>query len=77
MPDEHPLAAPSARRSAEALALRQAGQTRTDFNAIESNLECIMSQLARAPPGSSWRPTSLLVMLGTACQVQTLAFLFR
>jgi hypothetical protein len=37
MPDEHPLT------------LRQANQARTDFAAIESNLECIMSQLARVP----------------------------
>ena len=49
MPDEHPLAAPSAPRGAEALTLRQADQARTDPAAIESNLEFIMSQLARVP----------------------------
>jgi hypothetical protein len=49
MPDEHPRTAPSPPRGAEALTLRQADQARTDFAAIESNLEFIMSQLAGIP----------------------------
>jgi hypothetical protein len=47
-----------------------------DFAAIEGNLEFIMSQLARIPTGSGWRAT-ILVMVGAASPVQTLAFLFR
>jgi hypothetical protein len=49
---------------------------RTDFAAIESNLEFIMSQLSRVPTRESWRAT-LPVMVDTACLVQTLALLFR
>jgi hypothetical protein len=55
----------------------QNGQARTDFAAIESHLEFIMSQLARVPTRKQLARYSLLVMLGTACLVQTLAFLFR
>jgi hypothetical protein len=90
MPDDHPLTAPSAPRGAEALALRQADQAspegrdsapraeaRTDFAEIESNLEFIMSQLARVPTRKQVVRYSLLVIVGTACLVQTLAFLFR
>ena len=77
MPDEHPLAAPSAPRGAEALTLRQADQARTDFAPIESNLEFIMSQLAEVPSRKQLARYSLLVMLGAACLVQTLAFLPR
>jgi hypothetical protein len=76
VPDEHPLATPSAPRGAEALTLRQADQARTDFAAIESNLEFIMSQLAGVPSRKQLARYSLLVMVGT-CLVQTLAFLFR
>jgi hypothetical protein len=65
MPDEHPLT------------LRQADQARADFAAIESNLEFIMSQPAEVPTRKQLARYSLLVMLGTACLVQTLAFLFR
>ena len=49
MPDEHPTRGTSAPRGAEALTLRQADQARTDFAAIESNLEFIMGQLAAVP----------------------------
>jgi hypothetical protein len=77
MPDEHPLTAPSAPRGAEALTLRQADQAHTDFAAIESNLEFIMSQLAGVPTRKQLAGYSLLVMVGTACLVQILAFLFR
>jgi hypothetical protein len=77
MPDEHPLAAPSAPRGAEALTLHQADQARTDLAVIESNLEFIMSQLARVPMRTQLARYSLLLMVGTACLVQTLAFLFR
>jgi hypothetical protein len=65
MPDEHPLT------------LRQADQSRADFAAIESNLEFIMSQPAEVPTRKQLARYSLLVMLGTAYLVQTLAFLFR
>jgi hypothetical protein len=41
MPDEHPLAALSEPRGAEALTLRQADQARTDFAAIGSNLDLV------------------------------------
>ncbi len=77
MPDEHPLSSPSAPRGAEALTLRQADQARTDFDAIESNLEFIMGQLARVPTRKQLALCSLLVMVGTAGLVQTLAFLFH
>ena len=50
MPDEHPLGPKGqSRHSVAKLTLRQADQARTDFAAIESNLEFIMSQLARVP----------------------------
>jgi hypothetical protein len=55
----------------------QTQQTRTDFAAIESNLEFIMSQLAQVPTRKQLARYSLLVMVGTACLVQTLAFLLR
>jgi hypothetical protein len=74
--------------SGEALTLRQAdqaspegrdwpqsGQARADFAA--SNLEFVMSQIARVPTRKQLARYSLLVMVGTACLVQTLAFLFR
>jgi hypothetical protein len=65
MPDEHPLP------------LRQADQARTDFTAIDSNLDFIKRQLPRVPTRNQLARYSLLVMVGTACLVQTLAFLFR
>src|SRR5216683_2907602 len=65
MPDEHPPAAPSAPRGAEALTLRQADQARTDFAAIESNLEFIMSQLSGVPTRKQLASYSLVVMVGT------------
>jgi hypothetical protein len=78
MPDEHHLtlrqadqASPKGRDSA------RRGEARTDFAAIESNLEFIMSQLAQVPTRKQLARHSLLVMLGAACLVQTLAFLFR
>jgi hypothetical protein len=70
---------PAPPRDAEALTLRQAdqaspegrgwpqsGQARTDFAVIESNLEFIMSQLARVPTRKHLARYSLLVMVGTA-----------
>jgi hypothetical protein len=65
MSDEHPLT------------LRQADEARADFAAIESDLDFIKSQLARVPTRTQLARYSLLVMLATACLVQTLAFLFR
>ncbi len=51
-----------------------ATKLRTDFAVIESNLEFIMSQLAGVPTRKQLARYSLLVMVGTACLVQTLAF---
>jgi hypothetical protein len=53
------------------------GQARTDFAAIKSNLEFIMGQPARVPTRKYLARYSLLVMVGTASLVQTLASLFR
>jgi len=57
--------------------LRQADQARTDLAAIESNLEFIMSQLAGVQTRNQLARYSMLLMVGTACLVQTLALLFR
>jgi len=57
--------------------LRQADQARIDFALIEGNLEFIMGQLACVPTRKQLARYSWLVMVGTACLVQTLAFLFR
>ena len=78
MPDEHPRGPKGqSRHSVAKLTLRQADQARTDFAAIESNLEFIMSQLAQVPTRKQLARYSLLIMLGTGCVVQTLAFSFR
>jgi hypothetical protein len=90
MPDEHPLSSSSAPRGPEALTLRQADQAspegrdwsqrdqaRTEFAAIESNLEFIMSRLAGVPMRKQLARYSLMVMVGTACLAQTSTFLFR
>ena len=65
MPDEHQLT------------LRQADEARADFAAIESDLDFIKSQLARVPTRMQLARYSSLIILGTACLAQTLAFLFR
>jgi hypothetical protein len=52
-------------------------EARTDFAAIESNLEFIMSQLAQVPSRKQLARYSLLVMVGTACLAQTLALRFQ
>ena len=44
-------------------------EARTDFPAIESNLEFIMSQLARVPTRKHLARYSVWVMVGTACLV--------
>lgn len=54
MPDEHYLA------------LRRADQARTDFAAIESDLEFIMGQLARLPTRKEQATTTLTIILTTA-----------
>jgi len=78
MPDEHPLGPKrQSRHSVAELTLRQADQARTGFAAIESNLEFIMSQLPGIPTRKQLAGYSLLVVFGTTCLVQTLAFLFR
>jgi hypothetical protein len=59
------------------LTLRQADQARSDFAAIKSNLGFMMSRLARIPTRKQLARYSLLVMVVTACLVQTLAFLLR
>jgi hypothetical protein len=41
------------------------------------HLEFIMSQLAQVPTRKQLARYSLLVMIGTGCLVQTLAFVFR
>jgi hypothetical protein len=46
--------------------LRQADQARTDFAAIENNLEFIMGQLSGVPTRKQLARYSLLVMVGTA-----------
>ena len=66
MPDEHPIAAPSAPRGAEALTLRQADQARTDFAAIESDLEAIMERLSRLPTRKELALRPLYIMVGSA-----------
>jgi hypothetical protein len=42
----------------------------------DSNLEFIMSQIPQVPMRKQLARYSLLVMVGTACLVQTLAFVF-
>jgi hypothetical protein len=54
MPDEHRLT------------LRQADQARTDFAAIESNLEFIMSQLAGVPTRRDLTRMALVIMFASA-----------
>jgi hypothetical protein len=51
-------------------------QARTDFAAIDGNLNFIESQLAGVPTRKQLARYSLLVMLGTTCLEQTLEFLF-
>jgi len=78
MPEEHPPAPKGQSVGyADKLTLCQADQARTDFAAIESNLEFIMSQLTGVPTRKQLARYSLAVMVGAACLVQTLAFLFR
>jgi hypothetical protein len=66
MPDEHPLT------------LRQADQGRANFAAIGSERSGFHQEPTRASRGAKAVGSLLVaVMLGTACIVQTLAFLFR
>jgi hypothetical protein len=53
MPDEH------------ALTLRQANQARTDFAAIESDLQFLMGQLARVPTRKELARTALGIIFST------------
>jgi hypothetical protein len=46
--------------------LRQADQTRTDFAAIESDLQVVMAQLARLPTRRELAQTALLATLTAA-----------
>ena len=59
------------------LTLRQAGQARTDFAIIESDLEAIYARLAGMPTRMDLARAAVVGMLAGACLVQTLAFLFR
>ena len=54
MPDEH------------ILTLRQADQARTDFAAVESDLEFIMAQLARIPTRKEQARNTLGIIFATA-----------
>ena len=58
------------------LSLRQADQIRGDLYGLQDDLDFIKLQLARLPTRKrSLARYSLLVMVSTACLVQTLAFL--
>jgi hypothetical protein len=57
MPDESPLT------------LRHADQVRTDFAIIESDLEFIMTRLARLPTRGDLAKTALGIILSTAALV--------
>jgi len=59
MPDEHPPPREQSVGYADKLTLRQADQARTDFAAIESNPEFIMSQLAGVPTRRDLARTAL------------------
>ena len=54
MPDKYPLT------------LRQADQARTDFAAVESDLEFIMAQLARIPTRKEQARNTLGIIFATA-----------
>jgi hypothetical protein len=60
-----------------ALTLRQIDEVRADLAAIENDLDFIKGQLARVPTRTQLARYSLLVLLGTACLVATLALLLR
>jgi hypothetical protein len=53
------------RRAGSATALRQADQARTDFAAIESELEVIQVQLARLPTHRGLTKTALGIIFTT------------
>jgi hypothetical protein len=57
MPDEHTLT------------LRQADQARTDFAAIESDLQFVMGQLARLPTRRDLAKAALGIIISTAALV--------
>ena len=57
MPDEHTLT------------LRQADQARTDFAAIESDLQFVMGQLARLPTRRDLAKAALGIIIATAALV--------
>jgi hypothetical protein len=54
---------------AHVLALRQADQARTDFAAVESDLEFIMAQLARVPTRRDLAKAALGIIISTAALV--------
>ena len=64
MPDEH------------ILTLRDAGQARTDFALIESNLEFIAGQLARVPTRRDLAKAALGIIISTAALVILWAEMF-
>jgi len=59
------------------LTLRLADQARTDFAIIESDLEAIYARRARLPTRAEIWLAALIGILGGACLVQALAFLFQ
>jgi hypothetical protein len=56
-------------RDEHTLTLRQADQARTDFAAIESDLQFVMGQLARMPTRSDLAKTALGIIISTAALV--------
>jgi hypothetical protein len=59
------------------LTLRQADQARTDFAAIESDLELIMARLAKIPTRKELARSALGIIFGTAGLVIAWIKLFR
>jgi hypothetical protein len=70
---EHPVNATP--RRIIAVSLRQADQARTDFTAIESELEIVQKQLTRLPTRRELAGTALGIMLATM-MLTTLSLLF-
>jgi hypothetical protein len=64
MPNKHPLA------------LRQADQARTDFGAIESDLQFLMGQLARIPTRKEQARNTLGIIFATAMLTTLAIFWF-
>jgi len=60
MPDQHQLAP-----NEHQLALRAAGQVRTNFAVIKDDLELVLQQINRLPTASDlWRIAMLIALIG-------------